>query len=78
MNVILIILDSLRKDHVGAYGNDEIRTPNLDALSKESFRFTRAYPESLPTLCARRATSRSASERSLGDAPGVDDSRSRG
>ena len=55
MNVILVILDSLRKDHIGAYGNDEIQTPNLDALAKESFRFTRAYPESLPTLCARRA-----------------------
>jgi arylsulfatase A-like enzyme len=55
VNVILVILDSLRKDHVGAYGNDWIKTPNLDALARESFRFTRAHPESLPTLCARRA-----------------------
>jgi arylsulfatase A-like enzyme len=55
VNVILVILDSLRKDHIGAYGNDRIQTPNLDALAKESLRFTRAYPESLPTLCARRA-----------------------
>src|SRR3712207_2175637 len=55
MNVILIILDSLRKDHVGAYGNDQIRTPSLDALAGESLRFTRAYPESIPTLPARRA-----------------------
>ena len=55
MNVILIVLDSLRKDHVGAYGNDRIRTPNLDALSRESLRFTQAYPESIPTLPARRA-----------------------
>jgi arylsulfatase A-like enzyme len=55
MNVILVILDSLRKDHVGAYGNDQIKTPNLDSLAKESLRFTRAYPESLPTICARRA-----------------------
>jgi arylsulfatase A-like enzyme len=55
MNVILIILDSLRKDHVGAYGNGRIRTPNLDALAGESLRFSRAYPESLPTLPARRA-----------------------
>jgi arylsulfatase A-like enzyme len=55
MNVILVILDSLRKDHVGAYGNDWIKTPNLDALSKESLRFERAYPESIPTICARRA-----------------------
>jgi arylsulfatase A-like enzyme len=54
-NVVLIIMDSLRKDHVGAYGNDTIRTPNLDALSRESLRFTRAYPESAPTICARRA-----------------------
>ncbi len=55
MNVILIILDSLRKDHVGAYGNPWIKTPNLDALARESLRFTWAYPESLPTICARRA-----------------------
>jgi arylsulfatase A-like enzyme len=55
MNVILVILDSLRKDHVGAYGNDGIRTPSLDALANESLRFTRAYPESIPTIPARRA-----------------------
>jgi arylsulfatase A-like enzyme len=55
VNAILVILDSLRKDHIGAYGNDEIQTPNLDALAKESLRFTRALPDSLPTLCARRA-----------------------
>jgi len=54
-NVVLIIMDSLRKDHLGAYGNDKIKTPNLDALAKESLRFTRAYPESAPTICARRA-----------------------
>jgi arylsulfatase A-like enzyme len=55
VNVILVILDSLRKDHIGVYGNDWIETPNLDALAEDSLRFTRAYPESLPTLCARRA-----------------------
>jgi arylsulfatase A-like enzyme len=55
MNVILVILDSLRKDHIGVYGNDRIQTPNLDDLAEESLRFSRAYPESLPTLCARRA-----------------------
>ncbi len=54
-NVVLVIIDSLRRDHVGAYGNPWIKTPNLDALAKESLRFTRPYPESLPTLCARRA-----------------------
>src|SRR5918996_1580211 len=54
-NVVLIIMDSLRKDHVGAYGNEKIKTPNLDALAKESLLFSKAYPESIPTICARRA-----------------------
>ncbi len=54
-NVVLVVIDSLRKDHLGAYGNPWIQTPNLDALAKESLRFERAYPESAPTICARRA-----------------------
>ncbi len=55
MNVILVILDSLRKDHVGAYGDDRIKTPNLDAVAAEGLRFTRAHPEAMPTIPARRA-----------------------
>src|SRR3712207_6269887 len=54
-NVILVILDSLRKDHIGAYGNPWIKTPNLDALAQEGLRFTRAYPDAMPTIPARRA-----------------------
>src|SRR5918993_2434094 len=55
MNVVLVILDSLRKDRVGAYGNDWIKTPTLDALAEESILFTRSYPEAMPTIPARRA-----------------------
>jgi len=55
MNVVVVILDSLRRDHVGAYGNDWIQTPNLDALAEDSLRFTRPYSESYPTIPARRA-----------------------
>lgn len=55
MNVVLIMIDSLRTDHVGAYGNDWIRTPNLDSFTRESLKFTRAYPEAAPTIPARRA-----------------------
>ena len=55
MNVILVMLDSLRKDHVGVYGNGWIQTPTLDSLAGESLKFTRAYPESIPTIPARRA-----------------------
>ena len=54
-NVVLVIIDTLRKDHVGAYGNDWIKTPTLDAIAEESLLFTRAHPEAMPTLPARRA-----------------------
>src|SRR5687767_8209250 len=39
MNVILVIIDSLRSDHVGVYGNEWIKTANLDALARDSLRF---------------------------------------
>jgi len=55
MNVVLVIIDSLRQDHVGCYGNKWIKTPYLDSLAKESVVFTQTYPESLPTLQVRRA-----------------------
>ncbi len=54
-NVILVIIDSLRRDHVGAYGNPWIKTPTLDAIAGESLLFTHAQPEAMPTLPARRA-----------------------
>jgi arylsulfatase A-like enzyme len=55
MNIVLVILDSLRQDHVGAYANEWIETPYLDAFASEGVLFTRCYPESLPTLPVRRA-----------------------
>jgi arylsulfatase A-like enzyme len=54
-NILLVIIDSLRTDHVGAYGGHRARTPNLDAFARESLLFTRARPESMPTIPARRA-----------------------
>ena len=57
VKVILVVLDSLRRDHVGAYGNGWIKTPNLDALARQSLLFTCPYPESIPTIPARRARS---------------------
>lgn len=55
MNLVLIVFDSLRQDHLGAYGNEWIHTPNLDAFSREAVTFTRCYPESLPTIPFRRS-----------------------
>jgi arylsulfatase A-like enzyme len=60
VNVILVIIDSMRTDHMGCYADRYekgglAQTPCLDRLAVESLRFTRAAPESLPTLPARRA-----------------------
>lgn len=58
MNIILIVFDTLRKDCVGVYGSPpwgRVQTPHFDAFAKESLVMTRAYPEALPTLPARRA-----------------------
>ena len=54
-NIVLIVVDTLRPDHLGCYGNDVVRTPNIDALAAESLRFTRVFPEAMPTVPARRS-----------------------
>ncbi len=53
MNIVLIISDTFRSDHVGCYGNDWIRTPNLDRLARKAITFDRAYAASFPTVPAR-------------------------
>jgi arylsulfatase A-like enzyme len=52
MNVVVIITDSLRLDHVGCYGSD-VKTPNIDSLAKEGTIFENAFSEGLPTLPTR-------------------------
>lgn len=54
-NVILIVIDSLRADRIGCYGNGEMHTPALDRLASEGTRFTRVFPEAMPTVPARRS-----------------------
>lgn len=54
-NVIVVVLDTLRRDHIGIYGNEWIRTPSLDQLGAQSLRLTRAVPEAMPTIPARRS-----------------------
>jgi arylsulfatase A-like enzyme len=52
-NLLLVIVDSVRADHLGSYGRKHAHTPNLDALARESLRFTSVYPEAFPTGPAR-------------------------
>jgi arylsulfatase A-like enzyme len=48
--VVLVTIDTLRADHVGAYGNPWIRTPALDGLAAEGVLFERAYAQANVTL----------------------------
>ncbi len=49
-NLVLITIDTLRADHVGAYGYARGRTPALDALANGGARFDRAYTAAPITL----------------------------
>jgi arylsulfatase A-like enzyme len=53
-NVLWIIADQLRADHLGFGGNAIVRTPNLDALAARGTVFDRAYvtnPICMPNRC---------------------------
>lgn len=41
--VVLISIDTLRSDHLPAYGYDKVATPAIDALRKDAILFERAY-----------------------------------
>jgi len=50
-NVLVVTLDTLRADHLGAYGYAAAQTPRLDALARSGLRFTQAttvVPLTLP------------------------------
>src|SRR5204862_7722246 len=50
--VILISIDTLRADHLPAYGSRSVRTPAIDALAAEGIVFENAYahaPQTLPS-----------------------------
>lgn len=48
-NVILIVADDLGYGDLGCYGQQRIKTPNLDRMAGEGVRFTQAYAGS--TVC---------------------------
>ncbi|HEY7289431.1 MAG TPA: sulfatase-like hydrolase/transferase [Vicinamibacterales bacterium] len=49
-NLLLITIDTLRADHVGAYGYSRARTPLLDELAASGVRFDHAYAAAPITL----------------------------
>ena len=52
-NAIVVLLDSLNRHMLGAYGGKEFATPNLDRFAARSLRFQRHYAGSLPCMPAR-------------------------
>ncbi|MBI3973929.1 MAG: sulfatase [Chloroflexi bacterium] len=61
MNIVLIVIDTLRYDYVGANSNARLhppaapipRTPNLDRLARSSWNFHHAFSASYPTIPQR-------------------------
>ena len=49
-NVVLVTIDTLRADHVGAYGAGRADTPALDALASEGARFLHCVAQAPLTL----------------------------
>ena len=49
-NLVIITIDTLRADHVGAYGYKQAHTPTLDRLAHDGVLFTHAYATAPITL----------------------------
>jgi len=54
LNLIVIIADTFRADHLGCYGSTRVKTPYLDRFAKDSVLFANASAEGLPTIPCRR------------------------
>ncbi len=52
-NMVVVLLDSLNRHMLGAYGGTEFDTPNLDRFAARSSRFTNHVTGSLPCMPAR-------------------------
>ena len=76
--VILISIDTLRADHLPAYGYRDVKTPAIDMLARDGIVFERAYTHSTQTLPAHAAmlTGRLPSENGVRDdeGPGLPES----
>lgn len=49
MKVILLVIDTLRADHLGCYGYNRETSPCIDSIAEEGVLFEYAYPTDVPT-----------------------------
>ena len=54
-NILCFITDQQRADHLGCYGNPDVKTPHIDRLANEGTLFTEAYAAN-PVCMPNRAT----------------------
>ncbi len=54
-NVLLITIDTVRSDHVGAYGASIVKTPEIDSLARDGVVFENAYSQ-VPLTIASHAS----------------------
>lgn len=55
MKILYIDVDSLRPDHLGAYGYHRNTSPNIDSLAERGVRFTNYYASDAPCAPSRTA-----------------------
>ena len=54
-NLLLIVIDTLRADHLGCYGAERETSPAIDRLAASGLRFERAYataPWTMPSVAS--------------------------
>jgi arylsulfatase A-like enzyme len=54
MNTILVLIDSLNRHYLSAYGPSSVATPNIDAFAQKAWRMDNHFVGSLPCMPARR------------------------
>ena len=55
MNILVMMLDSLRSDYLGCGGHGIVRTPHIDAVAAQGTFFRNAYAEYPITIPSRTA-----------------------
>ena len=45
-NVLMVVIDALRSDHLGCYGYERNTSPNIDRFAQDAVRFTQLVPQS--------------------------------
>ena len=51
-NILLIAIDSLRRDHMSLYGFDRLTTPHIDKFAKDATVFEQTFSPHVPTTSA--------------------------